>query len=109
MNDRHKRPLGITLLALPFLWIGCLGTLIFPILLLTGGVGQLSEAFLAQRIQSDGLRFAVATLLTLIWFGMYVLYGFIGLGLWRLRKWAWWAAVIVQWISIAMCIAAGAI
>jgi hypothetical protein len=109
MNDRHKRPLGITLLALPFLWIGCLGTLIFPILLLTGGVGQLSEAFLAQRIQSDGLRLAVATLLTLIWFGMYVLYGFIGLGLWRLRKWAWWAAVIVQWISIAMCIAAGAI
>jgi hypothetical protein len=81
MNDRRKRPLGITLLALPFLWIGCIGTLIFPILVLTGAVGQLSEAFLAERIQSDGLRLAVATLLTLIWFGGYVLYGFIGFGL----------------------------
>lgn len=109
MNDRRKRPIGITLLALPFLWIGCIGTLIFPILLLTGAVGQLSEAFLAERIQSDGLRLAVATLLTLIWFGGYVLYGFIGFGLWKLRKWAWWAAVIVHWISLAMCIAAGAV
>jgi hypothetical protein len=109
MNDRRKRPLGITILALPFLWVGCLGALIFPILLLTGAVGQLSEAFLAERIHSDGLRLAVGTLLTLIWFGGYVLYGFIGFGLWKLRKWAWWAVVIVNWISLVMSIAAGVV
>jgi hypothetical protein len=109
MNDRRKRPLGITLLALPFLWIGCIGTLIFPIFLFTGAVGQLWDAFLADHIQSDSLRLAVATLLTLIWLGGYVLYAFIGFGLWKLRKWAWWAAVIVHWISLAMCIAAGVV
>ena len=109
MNDRRKRPLGITLLALPFLWIGCIGTLIVPIFLFTGVVSQLWDAFLAEHIQSDGLRLAVATLLTLIWFGLYVFYAFIGFGLWKLRKWAWMAVVVVMWVGIGWCIVEGAL
>jgi hypothetical protein len=40
MNAGRKRPLGVTLMALPFLWIGCGGAVFFPIILLTGALND---------------------------------------------------------------------
>ncbi len=80
MKLRGKRPLGITLLALPFLRIGCGGTLIFPIIMLVGGANDPLDALLAGRIQSENLRLASTCLLSLVWFGGYVLYAWINRG-----------------------------
>src|ERR1700733_10677053 len=102
MNDRHKRPLGITLLALPFLWIGCLGTLIFPIFLLTGAIRQLVDGLTIDFIQSENLRLAIACVLALVWFGGYVLYAFIGFGLWKLRRWGWKTLVVAQLVGLGI-------
>jgi hypothetical protein len=101
VNLQRKRPLGITLLALLFLWIGCLGTLIFPIMILTGGVGQTWNLIAPNLIHSHALNPIAASLFSLTWYAAYVLYAFIGFGLWKLRKWALRAVTIVQWIGLA--------
>lgn len=100
MKFQRKRPLGITLLALMFLWIGCGGTLIFPIMIVTGGVGQMWDMLAPSLIHSHVLNLIASCLFSLIWFGAYVLYAFIGFGLWKLRKWALRAVTIVQWIGL---------
>lgn len=100
VNLPRKRPLGITLLALTFLWIGCIGTLIFPIMIPTGGVSLMWDSLTSTFIHSDAFRLAGLCLFTLAFFGTYVLYAFIGFGLWKLRKWAWKAVVVVQWIGV---------
>lgn len=93
MNSKPKRPVGITLLAGVFLWIGCLGSVLFPIFLiffglandmvndLVGGVGQ-SHTWLRPAVRTG------AYLLVLIWYLLYVAYACIGFGLWKLRNWA---------------------
>lgn len=105
MNIQRKRPIGITLLAIVFLWIGCIGTLIFPIMGLVGGLGGLGELVLGHVVHSESLLHLLSILLGALWFGAYVLYAFIGFGLWKLRKWAWKAVVIVHWI----CVCGGAL
>jgi hypothetical protein len=100
MNYQHKRPLGITLLALLFLWIGCFGTLFFPIMIILGGVGQLWDTLTSTLIYSHALNLVGLWLFSLTWFSAYVLYAFIGFGLWKLHKWALRAIVIVQWLGI---------
>lgn len=104
----RKRPLGITLLAIPFLCIGCLGTLVFP-LVFAGHTTKALNSLAAAQIHSEFLRTVLAYFVTLVWFGGYVLYAFIGFGLWKLRKWSWFAVVTVTWISVAMSIVAGLI
>ena len=102
MNPSRKRPLGITLLALPFLWIGCGGTLVFPIVLLSGGIGQLIDWWTGDFIHSENLRLTIACAVALIWFGCYVLYAFIGFGLWKLRRWGWKILIVVQVVCLAI-------
>lgn len=93
MSSKPKRPIGITLLACVFLWIGCIGSVLFPIALiffglandmvndLIAGVGQSHPWFRpAARVS--------AYLLVLIWYLFYVAYACIGFGLWKLRDWA---------------------
>jgi hypothetical protein len=102
MPRNRKRPLGITLLALVFLWIGCFGTLIFPIILFTGGEADLAKIFFSKDIHSHALLLAATCVLNVVWFGLYVLYAFIGFGLWRLRKWSRKALIIITWIGIGL-------
>ena len=91
-NSKPKRPVGITLLAGVFLWIGCLGSLFFPILLgfgltrimwegMTAGVAQ-SHPWLQPLIHYGAYPFFV-----LYWL-LYLAYACIGFGLWKLRNWA---------------------
>jgi hypothetical protein len=92
--------MGITLLAIPFIWIGCMGTLIFPIMILAG-VGRMFWDLLTPYLfHSKAFGLAVTTLLLMIWLGAYVLYAFLGFGLWKLRKWALKGSVIVHVFAI---------
>jgi hypothetical protein len=91
MTSKAKRPVGITLLAIAFLWIGCFGALAFPIIIFSAGT--------IMWIQLTGLLDQSHSWLRLVahfgeypffvtWFLGYVAYAFIGFGLWRLRNWA---------------------
>ncbi len=55
-------------------------------------------------IHSHVLNRIASCLFSLIWFGTYVLYAFIGFGLWKLRKWSLRAVVIVQWLGIVAAV-----
>lgn len=100
MQVQRKRPFGITLLSLLFLWIGCGGSLIFPIVFFAGDMSSLLDTLTRNFIQSHALRLTGICLVYLIWHGLYILYAFIGFGLWKLRKWALQAIVIVLWVVI---------
>jgi len=91
----RKRPIGVTLLALVFLWIGCGGTLFFPVIVFSGGFSQLWEHLASGWIQSPLLMKIASVFLTSIWFLFYVAYAFIGFGLWKLKDWARKSVVII--------------
>jgi hypothetical protein len=107
MEVRRKRPLGITLLALSYLWAGCVGTLAVLMFLLTGAAGQIADALLADHIPRSALRVVVATFLSLACLGLYVLHAWIGFSLMRLRQWAWRASIVLQQVALATCVVAG--
>ena len=84
----RKRPLGVTLIALLFLWIGGFGTLVFPLFVLAGLATKQGPSLLSSVIHSHALAVFISSLFALIWYSVYVAYLFIGIGLWRLRNWA---------------------
>jgi len=89
---KRKRPIGVTLLAFVFLWIGCLGSLFFPIFLFSGLTSMMWKQMTAGLDQSV-LVFRLfvhfgAYALGLVLFLLYVAYACIGFGLWKLRNWA---------------------
>jgi hypothetical protein len=92
MHLKRKRPIGITLLAFVFLWIGCLGTLFFPFFLFSGLTSVLWKQLTAGVDQSvSALRLFVqfgVYAFSLILFLLYFAYACIGFGLWKLRNWA---------------------
>jgi hypothetical protein len=101
MKPRQKRPLGITLLALGFLWIGCIGTIIFPFIGFSGGATMLWRQLAAGTTYSEaGLR-VISYLLNSIWFLLYVAYAVIGFGLWKLKNWGR-QAVLGVWAFLAV-------
>jgi hypothetical protein len=108
MSSRPKRPTGITLLAGVFLWIGCLGSVFFPVFLISG----LSMSMLNQSLAGIGqsvpwLRLVVhfgVYLLLIIWFLLYIAYACIGFGLWKLRNWARQALLGLSIFSVAISV-----
>jgi hypothetical protein len=88
MISQKKRPVGVTLLAAMFLWIGCLGTIFFPIILLSGGTTTLWGLIAPEAIHSQLLLQITSYLFFSVWFLFYVAYAVIGFGLWKLRNWA---------------------
>lgn len=88
MNPKRNRPIGVTLIALAFLWIGCCGSLFLPIIGLTGGMSSLWRLALGSMIHSEAWLRAVSYVLNSVWFLLYVLYAVIGFGLWKLKDWA---------------------
>jgi hypothetical protein len=109
MNPQRKRPLGITLLALPFLWIGCMGTLIFPIMIFAGVGRTLWESLTPSPIHSNGWGLFLTVVILMTWLGGYLLYAFLGYGLWKLRRWALKGATIVQFMVITVGLVATAV
>lgn len=92
MSSKPKRPIGITLLASVFLYVGCLGSVLFPIFVIFGIAPDMVSGLIAGVGPAHpGLRPAVrvgAYFLLLIWYLFYVAYACIGFGLWKLRDWA---------------------
>ena len=103
MNPKRNRPIGVTLIALGFLWIGCCGTLFFPIIGLTGALSAMWPLALGSTIHSQPWLKAISYALGFVWFLIYVAYAVIGFGLWKLKN---WARKSVLGISIVGAIAA---
>lgn len=88
MNNNQKRPIGVTLIALGFLWIGVGVTLFFPFIALTGGTYAMWHLALGSTIHPDAWLKATAHTLDCLWYLAYVAYAVIGFGLWKLKNWA---------------------
>ena len=88
MPHKLKRPIGVTLIALAFLWIGCCGTLFLPIIGLTGEMSALWRLSFGSIIHSEAWLKTISYVLDSVWFLLYVVYAVIGFGLWKLKNWA---------------------
>ena len=94
-----SRPIGVAILAILVVLVG--------VLLLIGAIAVIlfTGFFFLAGLPSFGLAGSVLGILLLIfallWIG-------VGLGLWHLRSWAWWLAIIVMLLSIIGGIAAPA-
>src|ERR1700686_1030859 len=106
MTSKSKRPILVTLLSLMFLWIGCLGSLFFPVFLFTGLTGSMWDQTTAGLGQSAALiRFLIhfgKYPFLLAWFSAYVAYAFIGFGLWKLRNWSRKAVIGISIFGLAI-------
>lgn len=102
MPPPRTRPVFITILAIVFIWIGFGGTLIFPIVLLAGGMETMWKQLVGGAIHSELLVRAVYWLTITVWFLFYVAYAIIGVGLWKLRNWARTAQLVIFEFSIAV-------
>jgi hypothetical protein len=83
-----KRPVGVTILALIYLWIGCFGTLVFPFIALSGGGTQLWRHWAQGTIRSETTLGVTGYIFTFILFFCYVTYALIGFGFSKLKNWA---------------------
>ena len=109
MPTAFKRPVGVTIIALVYLWIGCGGTLFFPILALTGGVAPLWQRLLEDAVRSEALLKTLEILLSAIWFLAYVAYAVCGFGLWKLRNWARKSVIGINVLLLAATVIAAPI
>jgi hypothetical protein len=101
MNNARRRPIGVTLIALMFLWIGCFGTLVFPIFELSGSTSVFWSHILGLKIQSATWIKAISYALDGLWFSLYIVYVVIGFGLWKLKNWARKSVIILSLLAIA--------
>jgi len=90
MNTKQKRPVGITLLSIAFLYIGGLGTIFLPIIGFFAGSKMLPlwRIIAGGVIHSEALLRISGYLILSIWYLLYVAYAVIGFGLWKLHRWA---------------------
>jgi len=96
MRIKSKRPLGITLLAIAQVWIGCIDLVLLPF------VGPPIWGRTAQKLAEahHWIRpFAI------VGEGIFlVVYAGIGIGLWKLCAWAWRAEIGLTGIGALICI-----
>jgi hypothetical protein len=102
MNPHIKRPPGITLLAIVFFYIGCIGTILFPFMATAIGPQELWSLIPHTFIRSETLLKLTGYLFLLVWYLLYILYACIGFALWRLRNWGRRAIQIIALIGIAL-------
>jgi len=105
-NTKAKRPVGIALLAGVFLWIGCLGSLFFPIFLISGLTRLMWDQTTAGMNQAEPwarvvVHFGAYPFFLLLWL-LYAAYACIGFGLWKLRNWARQAVLGLLAFSVAV-------
>jgi len=109
MFPKPSRPIGITLLSILFVWNGGGGTLFFPIFILAGASGLVAKLIETELHRSHWLSVAISSLLFIILFAGNVLYLCIGIGLWKLRRWALKAIIAVHWFVIGAAVLASLI
>ena len=90
-----KRPIGVLLLTLVFLWIGCGGTILFPIFVLDGQARSLFKQLAYGVFRSGFWVNAWSYAFCFLWYALYVAYAAIGIGLWKLRDWARRAVIVL--------------
>lgn len=88
MNPNQQRPVGVTLIALAFLWIGIGGAIVFPIIILTGGMDPMWHPELESIIHSSTQLKVLSRALDIALYAVYIAYAVIGFGLWKLKNWA---------------------
>lgn len=104
MNPKPKRPIGVTLFALVFLWIGCGGVLFFPIIAGAGAFTPLWDSLAGSAIHSRIWLKTTLILLCIVWYLSYVAYAIIGFGLWKLRDWARKSVIVINVVFGAACL-----
>jgi hypothetical protein len=104
MKLKQKRPVGITILALVHLWIGCLGTIVFPFVAFSSETSLAFQRLGAAVIHSESMLKIGAEVFFSVWFLAYVAYAVIGFGLWKLRNWARKALLALNVIFIFVCV-----
>jgi hypothetical protein len=100
MPSPRKRPIGITLLAVSFLWIGCIGTITYPFMGWTDSGMFFGGFFIGRFVHSAHDITLVAAIVSGVVYLIYVAYAIIGFGLWKLYPWARRAVVAVMVLSI---------
>jgi hypothetical protein len=102
MNPNKRGPIGVTLIALAFLWIGCGGSLILPIISLTGGTFAMWKLAIGSLIHSEAWLRVIAHSLDCVLFLWYVAYAVIGFGLWKLKNWARKSLIVIAVLGMAV-------
>ncbi len=106
MPTQIKRPVGVTILALIYLWIGCGGTLFFPIIALTVGTSEISRLIAGDAIHSESVLRITGILFSSLWFLTYVAYAVLGFGLWKLRSYARTGVIALNTFFLAVAVVA---
>ncbi|HTX77880.1 MAG TPA: cytochrome c oxidase assembly factor Coa1 family protein [Terracidiphilus sp.] len=88
MRSNVRRPVGVMLFAVMFLWIGGFGTLFFPLIALTGGVSDLVKLWPGSAFHSQSALRLISYVLGTAWYFCYLAYLVIGIGLIKLKNWA---------------------
>lgn len=88
MTPKQKRPRGITLLALGFLWIGIVGGLFFPLIAGLAPFTTPWDQYAGKVIHSVFWLHTTLYALLALWYLFYLAYAVIGFGLWKLKNWA---------------------
>lgn len=91
------RPIGVAILAILVVLVGVVLLIPAILLLLLSGFAGLAGLPLFGLV--GAVAGIVLLIVALIWIG-------VGLGLWHLRSWAWWLAVIVMVLTIIGLLAA---
>lgn len=109
MPNTMKRPVGVTILALVFLWIGCCGAVFFPLVAGFGAFNAPWDGFAGRVIHSEVWLRVTLYLLQTLWYLVYIAYAIIGFGLWKLRAWARTAVFVINLIGAAAGLVVAAI
>jgi hypothetical protein len=97
MRSKSKRPVGVTILAIGQVWIGCLNILFIPVFGLHIVWGHTVESWVASHVWFR--PFATTGEVVLL-----TLYTGIGVGLWKLYPWARRAEIGVMGVGALTCI-----
>lgn len=100
MSYKPKRPIGVTFLALAFLWIGFCGTIAFPLIAFTATWHELGMSLFGARLATAGWFRAISGVLGWLWFFAYIAYAVIGFGLWKLKNWARKSVLVITALGI---------
>jgi len=94
----RKRPLGVRLIAI---YEGLVGALVVLLALLLGSIGVLSSLVGFQVGIVLGLAAGIAVA------GLGLVYIIVAVGVWHLKKWAWWIIVIWKCLGILLSLVVG--
>jgi hypothetical protein len=105
MIPKRKRPVGITLLSLVFLWIGCIGPIAVALAGINADFAGLSGGLLDRWVQSPAMLHLVSVVPVILFLSFYLFYAFVGWGLWKLKNWARLSLLAISAIGIVWAIA----